>query len=116
LGCYELDNEFDNYITLNLGDTKTVLQDNYANLMNDLEYQNADTGNNSASSNTGSDDHNSDPAIGNGNATSNVDVSNTGNENVSGASDFDFDMPWGDTTVGFTFNMATLWAVLGLSM
>lgn len=101
----------DNIITLTLASTQAVGQGNTGNLTNDLEYLDADTGDNEANKNTG--EANSDPAVVTGNATSNVDVSNSGNVNTVG--DFDFDLPE-LPEVDFDFNMAVIWAWLGMSM
>lgn len=101
----------DNIISLTLGSVQDLKQKNDAHLDNDLEYLDADTGNNEVKKNTGEAD--SDPAVVTGNATSNVGVSNSGNVNTIG--DFDFDLP-DLPEVDFDFNMAVLWAWLSMSM
>jgi len=103
--------KLDNIIGVTLASTQVVGQGNNATLNNDLEYLDADTGDNDVNSNTGEAD--SDPAIGTGDATSNVAVSNSGNVNTVG--DFGFDLPE-LPNVEFNFSMAFLWAWLGMSM
>lgn len=103
--------ESDSIATLTLASTQALGQGNTANLTNDLEYLDADTGDNKVNKNTGEAE--SDPAVVTGNATSNVDVSNSGNVNTVG--DFNFDLPE-LPEVDFDFNLSVLWAWLGMSM
>jgi len=103
----------DNYIGLNLANTQAVGQGNLANLDNEVDVDDADTGENEAGYNTGAVDYVSDPAIVTGNAHSSTSVSNSGNINSVG--DLPFGMPE-MPNVNFSFNMAALWAMIGLSM
>lgn len=103
--------KLDNIIGLTLTSSQVVGQGNNADLDNDLEYLDAETGDNEANKNTGEAD--SDPAVVTGHATSNVAVSNSGNVNTVG--DFDFDLPE-LPEVDFDFNLSVLWAWLGMSM
>lgn len=102
----------DNYIGLNLANTQAVGQGNGSNLNNNVDVDDADTGDNEASSNTGAVDHETDPAIVTGSANSKTSVSNSGNMNVVG--DLPFDMPE-MPEVDFSFNFAALFAMFGMS-
>ena len=101
--------KLDNIITLNLISDKLLGQGNSAYLDNNLEYLDADTGDNDVNKNTGEAE--SDPAVVTGNATSNVDVTNSGNVNTVGNFGWPV-MP----EVDFSFNFAALWAFFGMSM
>ena len=102
-----------NVITLDLVNTQLVGQTNGANLNNDVDVDDAETGDNEASSNTGAVDHASDPAIVTGDAYAETNVSNSGNMNVLGNLPFNMpEMP----QVDFSFNMAFLWAMFGMSL
>lgn len=103
----------DNYIGLNLAQVQTVGQGNNGYLNNDVDVDDAETGDNEAGYNTGAVDHESDPAIVTGNANSKTSVSNSGNVNSIGSLPFDMpEMP----EVDFSFNFAALWAFFGMSL
>jgi hypothetical protein len=102
----------DNYIGLNLANVQAVGQNNGAYLDNNVDVDDAETGDNEAGYNTGSVDHETDPAIVTGNAKSSTSVSNSGNVNSVGSLPFDMpEMP----EVDFSFNFAALWAIFGMS-
>lgn len=100
----------ENYIGIKLDNVQSVGQGNNAYLDNDVDVDDAKTGDNEAGYNTG--DPGSDPAIVTGNARSTTSVSNSGNVNSVG--DFPFEMPE-LPEVDFSFNFAALWAFLGMS-
>lgn len=101
----------ENYIGLTLENTQTVGQTNGANLTNDVDVEDAETGNNEAGYNVGEAD--SDPAILTGSAVSNVGVSNEGNINSLG--DLSFEMPELPSNVEFSFSFAAMMAFFGIS-
>lgn len=103
--------EVDNYIGLTLENIQAVGQGNDADLDNDVDVDDAETGDNEAGYNTG--DPGSDPAIVTGDANSTTSVSNSGNVNTVG--DFSLDLPE-LPEVDFSFNFAALWAFLGMSI
>jgi len=102
----------DNIIGLTLASVKTIGQGNNALLDNDLEYLDADTGDNEVNKNTGTPE--SDPAVVTGNATSNVDVNNSGNVNSVGSL-LPFDWPDFPSELEFSFSFAAMMAFFGMS-
>lgn len=105
------DKSDNNVISLLLDSQRNFDQGNNANLDNDLEDLDADTGHNDAKLNTGEAD--SDPAIVTGDASVSNGISNSGNVNTIGDGNFDFpEFP----EVDYSFNMAALWAFFGLSL
>lgn len=105
-------NHDENYIGVNLANTQAVGQGNNAYLTNDVE-DDADSGDNEASKNTGAVDHETDPAVVTGDAESHTSVSNSGNVNVLG--DLPFDMP-DFPEVDVDFNLSAVWAWMFMGM
>jgi hypothetical protein len=100
----------DNIIDLTLVSAQAVGQGNGATLNNNVD-EDAKTGYNEASKNTGEVD--GDPSVVTGNATSESDVENSGNVNVVGDMDIDLpEMP----EVDFSFSFAALLAFFGMSI
>src|SRR4029079_13974415 len=102
--------EVDNLISLLLDNVQAVGQGNTANLTNDVDDADADTGDNETGFNTG--EVGSDPAIVTGDAVSKTSVSNSGNVNTLG--DFGFELPE-LPEADLSINFAALWAFFGLS-
>lgn len=102
----------ENYIGLTLDNIQTVGQTNGANLTNDVDVEDAESGDNEASYNVG--EAGTDPSITTGTAVSTTSVSNEGNSNILG--DFSFDMPELPSNVEISFSFAAILAYLGLSL
>ena len=100
----------ENYIGLTLDNVQAVNQGNLANLTNDVDVDDAETGDNEASYNTG--EANTDPSITTGAAVSDTSVSNSGNTNTLG--DLSFEMPE-MPDFEFSFNFAAMMAFFGMS-
>jgi len=102
-----------NLIQLGLNNTQVYGQGNNANLQNDDVNGSAYTGANDSNLNTGAVNVMNDPALVTGNATSNTQVSNSGNQNVIGQLP---SLQLGNTNVGFNFNWEAFLGFFGLSM
>ncbi len=100
-----------NYIGLTLDNTQTVGQANLANLTNDVDVDDAESGDNEASYNTGEAD--TDPSITTGAAISDTSVSNEGNSNILG--DLSLEMPEMPSNVEVSFSFAAMMAFFGMS-
>lgn len=109
----------DNVINLGLSSAQVYGQDNYANLLNEVEWVDANSGHNKGSLNTG-DDYGSDPWVVSGDATVDTYVENNGNVNTIGDHNpMNWDWPdWDahDWDVDVSFNLHALLGFLGLSM
>lgn len=101
----------DNVITLGLTNTQVVGQDNLASLKNDAKYLDADTGYNTNSLNTG--EAGTDPLVVTGNASTGVDINNTGNMNTLGSF---LPVVWPDFgDLELSFDWSALVAFFGMS-
>ena len=104
------DNDINAWLSFNQGEDGSF-QDNDANIYNDLDDLDADTGGNDNEDNTAEGD--GDPSIETGDADVDVDVNNSGNVNVLGG-DSDFEWPDFDFDVEFSLSLSALLALLGL--
>ncbi len=98
-----------NTIAANLISAQSLGQGNGSNLNNNLNDE-AKTGKNEASKNTG--EANTDPSVVTGNASSHTSVDNTGNTNIIGSLPVLPNLPNFD----FDFNWAGFWGFWGMSL
>lgn len=105
-----------NKIKASLGGQTTALQNNYADLYNNV-YAKAKTGDNKAKGNNGSGKVNDPVVISTGDASDWQTVHNKGNENFFGSGPIT-DWPWSDSNfnVNVTLDLAQLLALLHLSV